>query len=210
LPRYSCVSALASTRTAERPAESQSAITPGPDAEAESTRVRLQALVASHHAFAWRTLRRLGVPEHDVDDAVQDAFLGAARRLGTVTVGREGAYLFGIVLRVAANRRRATARSREQLDDEVGGQEAPDPNAEQLLDHKRYRQLLDDILDGMELPLRSVFILHELDDFEMPEIAEMLEIPVGTVASRLRRARELFGLAIKRHQAQTAPRGGAR
>jgi RNA polymerase sigma-70 factor, ECF subfamily len=204
------VSALALTSTTEPPAADPPPSGPGPSPETESTRIRLQALVASHHTFAWRTLRRLGVPENDVDDAVQDAFLGAAQRLGTVTVGSEGAYLFGIILRVAANRRRATARSREQVDDEVGGHEATAPTAEQLLEHKRYRQLLDDILDSMELPLRSVFILHELDDFEMPEIAELLQIPVGTVASRLRRARELFGLAIKRHQAQMAHRGGTR
>lgn len=204
------MSALASPKTTEQPAEfdPRGALPADPEAEVESTHLRLRALVASHHAFAWRTMRRLGVPQNDVDDAVQDAFLAAARKLGTVTPGREGAYLFGIIIRVAANRRRATARSREQVDDEVSGQAALELNAEQLLDHKRYRQLLDDILDSMDLPLRSVFILHELDDFDMPEIAQMLEIPVGTVASRIRRARELFQLAIKRYQARTNPRGG--
>ena len=69
-----------------------------------------------------------------------------------------------------------------------------------LLEQKRHRELLDRILDTLTQDLRTAFVLFELEDLSVPEIAEVLEIPTGTVASRLRRAREQFGAALTRAQ----------
>lgn len=171
-------------------------------------RGRVRALVDSHHEFVWRTLRRLGVSEVEVDDAVQDVFLAVSRRIGIIEVGREAQYLFGIVTRVAANRRRALARQRESVEESVGARACGAPTAEQLVDQKRARELLDEILLTMAAPLRAVFILYELDDFEVGEIAKLMGIPTGTVASRLRRARTLFLKALGRYEARSARRGG--
>jgi RNA polymerase sigma-70 factor (ECF subfamily) len=66
---------------------------------------------------------------------------------------------------------------------------------EELLDHQRAIDLMGRILDGMTLDLRTVFVLSELEGTTMPEVAALLEIPVGTAASRLRRAREAFRAA---------------
>ena len=84
------------------------------------------------------------------------------------------------------------------------------PSAENLLDERRARELLDRVLDSMEEKLREVFVLFELEEIEIPAIAEILEIPVGTVGSRLRRAREEFSAIAKRVRAQLSFRGGQR
>src|SRR4030095_3489780 len=84
------------------------------------------------------------------------------------------------------------------------------PSAEDLLDERRARDLLDTVLYAMDDKLREVFVLFELEEIEIPEIAEILEIPVGTVGSRLRRARAEFSAVAKRVRARSAFAGGSR
>jgi hypothetical protein len=69
---------------------------------------------------------------------------------------------------------------------------SPTPSAEQLVDQRRARELLDSVLAEMPIEFRSVFILFELEEMTMPAIAAILSLPTGTVASRLRRARAMF------------------
>jgi RNA polymerase sigma-70 factor (ECF subfamily) len=149
-------------------------------------------LFVAHYAWVWRTLRRLGVPESAVDDAAQQVFLVADGQLDRVSAGRERAYLTGVALRVAANLRRAASRCRESPDEGVGDAAADLRDPEQLLDQKQRRELLDRWLDGLPLELRAPFVLFELEGLELSEIAESLEVPLGTVKTRLRRARQLF------------------
>ena len=72
------------------------------------------------------------------------------------------------------------------------------PNPETLVDQRRALALLDDVLEEMAMDLRSVFVLSEVEQMTAPEIATMLDVPLGTVASRLRRAREEFQRRVKR------------
>jgi len=111
-------------------------------------------------------------------------------------------------VRVAANARRALGARRECAEDD-GLPEGvdPRPSAEALLDQKRLRQLLDRVLDQLPDDLRVCFVLYELEGMSSPEIAELLSIPVGTVASRLRRAREAFELAAAKLKARLQPKG---
>ena len=81
---------------------------------------RLRALVDAHLDTVWRALKRLGVPEAGADDATQEVFIVAARRLDEIDHGRERGYLLGIALRVAADARRALRRRGEVPLDEVG------------------------------------------------------------------------------------------
>jgi RNA polymerase sigma-70 factor (ECF subfamily) len=74
---------------------------------------------------------------------------------------------------------------------------------EQLADQRMARKLLDRLLDEMDPQIRSVFVLYELEEMTMGEIANLLEIPGGTVASRLRRARTEFKSLVRRLQGQT-------
>ena len=77
--------------------------------------------------------------------------------------------------------------------------ESPLPGPDELSDQKRARELLNHVLDDMAFDLRTVFILFELEGLRSPEIAEVVGVPLGTVASRLRRAREAFRELVQKH-----------
>lgn len=168
---------------------------------------RLKLLLDQHFREVWRVLRRLGVRAGTVDDAAQQVFIVAAQKLAQIRPGSERAFLMSTAVRVAANVRRS-AVSREFADEAVSEQVDPTPSAEHLLDEKRLRLLLDRVLDALPDDSRSVFVLFELEGLSATHIAELLDIPAGTVASRLRRAREQFHAAAKRIRAQLAFRGG--
>ena len=158
---------------------------------------RLQALVTDYHAFVWRSLRRLGVPDGDVDDASQQVFLVAHRRLAAIVPYSERSFLFQTALRVAADWRRATRRRYEQSGMDLFDVPDAGANPEELMDQRRSRELLDQALDGMPMDLRAVFVLFEIEEMTMMEIATVSDIPPGTVASRLRRARKHFQEAAR-------------
>jgi RNA polymerase sigma-70 factor, ECF subfamily len=159
---------------------------------------RLVALVTQHSDFVWRSLVRLGVPRADAEDAVQQVFLVVARKLDQIELGRERAFLFGTALRIAARARRTKERRREVLEKDPIEQIDPTPGPDVLLDRAHARAVLDRILDAMPLDLRAVFVLFELEQASTAEIATLLDLPAGTVASRLRRAREHVQAAVKR------------
>jgi RNA polymerase sigma-70 factor (ECF subfamily) len=161
---------------------------------------RLRAMFDAELAFVWRSLRRLGVPPSATDDAAQDVFLVASRKLADIEVGRERSFLFATALRIAANARRAYARRDARHDDGLEHVVDPKPGPEALANRARARELLDRVLAMLELDLRAVFVLHELEEMSMAEIAVTLEVPPGTVASRLRRAREAFRAEVARIQ----------
>jgi RNA polymerase sigma-70 factor (ECF subfamily) len=84
------------------------------------------------------------------------------------------------------------ARRREVSADQAPEQIERFATPEALTDQKRMRELLDRVLDQMDESLRATFVLHEFEEMSTSEIAELLGIPRGTVASRLRRARIEF------------------
>jgi RNA polymerase sigma-70 factor (ECF subfamily) len=173
--------------------------------------VRFRALVDETFDFIWRSLRGMGVPADSVDDAAQQVFLVAAQKLDEIEPGRERAFLYGTAHGVAANARRARARRREVLDeDAVRGHVDAAPSGEALVELEERRALLDRILASMADDLREVFVLFVLEGLTAPEIAELVGVPVGTVASRLRRAREAFHVLTRRFEARGAATGGAR
>ncbi len=150
---------------------------------------RLRELVDTHYEFIWRSLRRLGVAPGDVDDAAQQVFVTAARKLAAINPGSERSFLFQTALRVAADSRRARLRRREVASADVPEKDEesdPVPSPEEAVDLRRARRWLDTILDEMTLDLRAVFVLFELDQITMAEIAVLLNLRPGTVASRLR------------------------
>jgi RNA polymerase sigma-70 factor (ECF subfamily) len=77
------------------------------------------------------------------------------------------------------------------------------PTPETLLDEERARELLYQLLSELDERFRVVFVMYEIEAMTMQEIAEVLEVPVGTVASRLRAAREDFGARLERYRART-------
>jgi RNA polymerase sigma-70 factor, ECF subfamily len=163
-----------------------------------------EALYRAHFAFAWKSLARLGVPERDLGDAVQDVFVIAYRKLGQFDgSSRASTWIYGICLRVASDRRRSASARYEVLSDPESiaaiGHGAGDAAAVQLA---HGRELLDLGLGAMPLEQRAVFTLFELDGLSGDEIAGMLQIPAATVHSRLRLARATFRRALARVRAR--------
>jgi RNA polymerase sigma-70 factor, ECF subfamily len=153
---------------------------------------RLRGLVDRYLDFVARVLRNAGTPEAEVDDDVQRTFIAVANRLDDVRPDAEKSFLLQTALRMAAHARRTLARRREVHDSDAQLRIQGPLQPEQMLDQKRARELLDEVLAEMALELRTVFVLYELEELSMTEIAATLRIPQGTVASRLRRARADF------------------
>jgi RNA polymerase sigma-70 factor (ECF subfamily) len=161
-------------------------------------------LYETQFPFVWRTLRRLGVRDADVADAAQEVFVVVLRRLPSFEGRSEvTTWLFRIAYHVARDWRQRAHRRHEALDPEaVQRRVATDPNASELLEQRRDLELLDRALDCLDLEQRAVFTLFELEEMTGEQIAEAIEIPLGTVYSRLRLARAAFAKAIKRYNAR--------
>ena len=168
---------------------------------------RVRALVDAHVEFIWRLLRRLGVPAGDVDDAAQRVFWVAAEKLDAIVPGRERSFLSGVALNVAAHARRSSARLREVSDEGVEEGADQGPDLETHVDMVRARVIADAVLGEMPFELRTVFVLFEVEELSTAEIADLLQVPPGTVASRLRRAREEFQQRLKRHRIRALAKG---
>ena len=169
----------------------------------------LAELLRQYHSSVWRTLRRVGVDADRVDDAAQEVFIVASKKLELIEPGRERNYLLSSALRIAANYRRARRARREVFDERVLEEQTdPRPSAERLVAQKRLREALDEVLERFPEEIRTAFVLFELEGLSVPEIAELTETKLGTVASRLRRARELFLAASKRLKARGVFEGG--
>ncbi len=127
-----------------------------------------------------------------------------SRRLDHVPLSSERSFLIGTAVRMASDRRKRYRRRppHEELSSALPGGEAPDEIAEL----RRARADLDAFLERLPEPQRAVFVLVELEGLTAPEVAAALEIPTGTVASRLRTARSEFDATLKR----LAARRGAR
>ena len=158
-----------------------------------------------HFRFVWRSLRRLGVFEADVADAAQEVFVVVHRKLdGFEGRAKVSTWLFGICLRVAARRRSAPTRRREVHDDEaIAAQVDHADDAATTVERRDERRVLEALLDELSFDQRAVFVLFELEAMTGDVIAEALEIPLGTVYSRLRLARAAFEQAVRRERART-------
>jgi RNA polymerase sigma-70 factor (ECF subfamily) len=160
----------------------------------EGPRARLARMFNDHHDFIWRLLRRLGVSTEKADDAAQHVYLVATEKLHLIKKGSERAFLFGTAMRVA--RMHLRTERRWVLEEDMDLRGSTQPKLEELVQQRRAVELMDKVLSQMDLELRTVFILFELEGLTTPEIAALAEIPLGTAASRLRRAREAFRAAV--------------
>jgi RNA polymerase sigma-70 factor (ECF subfamily) len=162
-------------------------------ARGELEQQRLERMFTAHHAVVWRTLRRRGLDAEAAADATQQVFLIAAERLADIHRESERAFLLGTALRLVRSIQRT--RGRWQLDADMDLRAG---RAGALADERAAVDLFDRVMAELEASLCEVFVLVELNGFSAPEIAELLQIPVGTVASRLRRAREAFRAVARR------------
>jgi RNA polymerase sigma-70 factor (ECF subfamily) len=183
--------------------------TPSRTTAAPGHEERLKAMVETHFNFVWRSMCHLGVPEADAEDATQQVFLIADRKLDVIAEGSARAFLFGTAVRIASRFRRSRERRREVAVAQHRESVDTAPSPEELIDHGRARVLLDEALDAMDPDVRAVFVLFEIEQLSKSEVAAALGIPEGTVASRVRRARDDFRDHVRRFQARPKLRGGA-
>jgi RNA polymerase sigma-70 factor, ECF subfamily len=159
-------------------------------------------------AFTWRTARRLGTPEANLDDVVQEIFMVAHRRLKEFE-GRSSlkTWIYGIVFNVVrAHRRELGTKHPHTLHDERRADpdivvDTSDGPHEQATKSEAAR-VIDRFLEKLDDERRAVFVLAELEQMSAPEIATLLDVPLNTVYSRLRLARLEFSKAVARHHAR--------
>jgi RNA polymerase sigma-70 factor (ECF subfamily) len=156
-------------------------------------RVRLERMFAAHHRTVWRTMRRRGLGPEAAADATQETFLVAAQRLRDIQPDSERAFLVGTAIRVAHSLGRKSHRW--QLEDNMDQRVAKARDAGEA---RADLELCDLALSKVNPVLAEVFVLYEIEGLTSPEIAALLEIPLGSVASRLRRAREQFRAVVAR------------
>ena len=145
--------------------------------------------------YVWNTLRRLGVRHDDLKDQSQEVFLTVHHLLPDFDIGRPmRPWLFAIAYRIAARYRVRSARQPSAAStDQVDLGRRPD---EELAD-KEAQALVLEAMEAIEFTRRPVFLLAEIDQVPIPEIAHALSIPLNTAYSRLRIAREEFASASR-------------
>lgn len=161
---------------------------PGPRGEPPA----FEDLYAAHFDFVWRNLRRQGVPDSSLEDAVQDTFLVVHRRLADLRPDASPrAWLFTIALRVAHDYHRRSRRKPAVSFDVERHAGAEDGPFERTAAAQAARAL-QEFLAGLDADKRAVFVLAELEQMSAPEMSQALGAGINTIYSRLRVARERF------------------
>jgi len=158
----------------------------------------VEQLFRDHGAFVWRSLRRFGLSESDADDLCQEVFVVVFRRLHEFEHRSSlRTWLYGISVRVAlAHRRRA--RTQRELPTESPPEIATSEGPHDQLADREARALLDRALDALDDDKRAVFVLYEIEQLSMNEIAGALECPLQTAYSRLHAARDQVQAFLRR------------
>jgi RNA polymerase sigma-70 factor, ECF subfamily len=160
--------------------------------------ISLRRAVEQHLELVWRVLRRSGLSRPDAEDVAQDVFWILAQRLSDVPERARKAFLVGTAVRAAADRRRSKWNRSVEAGLDLQEQPSAARSLDEELDLHRAARLLDQALATLEETDRAIYIMAELEQMTRTEMAEALALPKGTVASRLRRAREALEVAVTR------------
>jgi RNA polymerase sigma-70 factor, ECF subfamily len=168
-------------------------------------------LYALYFGFVWSCTRRLGVSESELDDVVQEIFMVIHTRLRTLEQPESlRSWIYGIVRRTVSSyhrAKRAKLASSAALIAEPEMHYSHSPSPLELAEQSDQVRLLWSLLERLDPPKRETFVLAELEEMTVPEIASALDVPVNTVYSRLRVARQELEEALARHQARSSQRG---
>ncbi len=161
--------------------------------------------------FVWSSARRLGVTQAAIDDIVQEVFLVIHSRLHTLEKPEAlRSWIYGVVRRTVSEHHRSgrvRAASGTTLSVQLDLRSPPTPH--DLTEQNDQVRLLWSLLDELDETKREVFMMVELDELTVPEVAEILQIPLNTAYSRLRTARQAFEEALTRRRS-SEERGGGR
>lgn len=169
-----------------------------------------RAIFDGEYAYVRATAQRLGIRERELPDLVHDVFVTVHRKLSDFDSSRPlRPWLFGITFRVVVGHKRRLEYRREVL----GSDTALDPidetaSIDERMEAAERRRLVHQALEALDDEKRAVFVLHEIDETPMPQIALALGIPTNTAYSRLRLGRDEFRRAIARILARSRRNGG--
>jgi RNA polymerase sigma factor (sigma-70 family) len=155
-------------------------------------RARLERVLVPHLDAAYNLARWLTRDAHDAEDVVQEAYLRAVKSFGGFHGGDGRAWLLAIVRNTCytwlqAKRGRAPDTA---FDEARHGAAAEDTSPEHVLLRQEERQSVRQAVEALPVEQREVVVLRELEGLSYKEIAAVADIPLGTVMSRLARARE--------------------
>lgn len=182
--------------TPARPDEGSAAKYPSSDLDVP----QFEAIYQQYFDFVWSSARRLGVGGDSMDDVVQEVFIVVHSRLQTLQQPESlRSWIYGVVRRTVSGHRRTNRAklARESVVAAEGSRPAPTPF--DLTEQAGELKLLNKLLAGLDEAKREIFLLVEVDEMSVPEVAEALEIPLNTAYSRLRAARQAFDEALGRH-----------
>lgn len=147
------------------------------------------AVFTDHAPYVLRVMRHLGVAERDLQDQCQEVFVAVFRGLSGFS-GRSAlrTWIYGICVRVASNHRRRAHVRRERPVSDLPEQASPAVQDE-ALEERRGHPSLRRWLDWLTVEQRDVFVLFELEELPMKEVAEVCGCPLQTAYSRLHAAR---------------------
>lgn len=167
-----------------------------PRTEPRKPSLRLDEVFREHAPFAWRALRRLGVPEADVEDVCQEVFVVVHRKLAAFE-GRSSVrtWIYGICARTASDYRRS-GRVRREVVTDAPPEVASEGGQHDAVALRQARARLDAILDTLDDDKRAVFVLYEIEELTMAEVAEALGCPLQTAYSRLHAARKIVEAGV--------------
>ncbi len=166
---------------------------------------RLEELFEAEVDYVARTLRRLGVADADIEDLCHDTFLVVHKKLDQYDTSRPlRPWLFGITYRVAVGHKRLFRHRFETTDVDSVDARGPD-----VVREIEARDLVLRALAALPVDRRAVFVLHDIDGQPAPEVARALDVPVNTVYSRLRLARQEFKAEIEGFEPRTSQEGAS-
>jgi len=160
---------------------------------------RFEALVLPHLDAAYNLARWLTRSDQDGEDVVQEAFLRAFRFIDSLHGDSGRAWLLAIVRNTAMSwleDGRASSATREYDEERHGQGHAEGP--EHILIRKDERGQVNAALKELPVEFREVLVLREMEDLSYREIAQVAGIPIGTVMSRLSRARKELGALLEK------------
>jgi RNA polymerase sigma-70 factor (ECF subfamily) len=156
----------------------------------EPIAVDVDAIWRAHGGFVWRVLHHLGLKPADIEDATQEVFVVVHRRIGDYQEqDKLRAWLYAICVRVARDHRRKLFRRRERVTD-TPPERVFDATQVHSVENQQALQLAEKLLAALPEKQRVVFLLYEVEQMSMPEVALAIDCPVPTAYARLRKARE--------------------
>lgn len=165
-------------------------------------------VILPHLDAGYRLARWLMRNEHDAEDVVQEASLRAFRYFRTFTGGNGRAWFLRIVRNTCCGWRGRTLQAlTDPFDEEQHHGERPPSDPETLLLQTDNATLIERAMKNLPDRFRQLLVLRELEGLSYQELADVLEIPIGTVMSRLSRARDALRGALDSELKPSRPSG---